>query len=375
MRSLISPLLCLSLVISACDSTPTDVEPELQDPDGSGMVANATSLGSGAEGYLVNLDMETDEGWWFNDPPWSTRGYSTHTAHSGLRSLSLSHPTASGAGEFSYAGQYTPVQDPSGEAFTLSVRMKLEDVTGQGVAIAIRGDTESTPSGYAEAFATTQYKRSLVGTTDWMEVSVELGGLADDIKSITVYLILLSETSGTVYFDDVEFSSSDWVPIRTLQNGGFEAGHTLPTSWWRGGLGYTGFYFTWEEGGSWEGTRAVSISRTNASPTNFGFWAQTIFADDFRGGPATLKVRVKTDLVGQGLSIVIRGDDTPQPTGSSEVFATTQGQTPITGTQDWTEYTVTLDEVPFSIQGLTIYLVFLPETTGTVSFDAAVLTQ
>jgi len=358
----------------ACDSSPTDVKVE-EDLDGPGLAASAEVASAGSNGMLVNLDMETDEGWWFRGPTGTEQGFSSEEARSGLRSIRLSHPAATGQGEFSYSGQYTSVQDPAEKKFTLTARMKLEGVTGQGVAIAIRGDTEGRPSGYGEAFATTQGKKSLVGTTDWMDVTVELDRLEANINSIAVYLILLPETSGTVYFDDLEFSVSDWTPIRTLMNGGFESGNPWPNYWWRGGKGYGRFSFEWYGVESWEGARAVSISRADASDEDFGFWAQTLFAEDFRGGPATLKVRIKTNLSGQGVSIVIRADDTYQPSGSAEAFATTEGKIPITGVQDWTEYSVTLGSVPSQAKSLTVYLVFLPETTGTVAFDAASLTR
>jgi len=375
MRSLFGLALCLSFPLLACDSTPTDLATDEEAPDGADGLAAADAASAGGSGMLVNLDMETDEGWWFWGPSGTEQGFSTEEALSGLRSIRLAHPVATGEGEFSFAGQYTPVEDPSEKKFTLTVRMKLENVTGQGVAIAIRGDTEGAPSGYGEAFATTQGKRSLVGTTDWMDVTVELDRLEANINSIAVYLILLSETSGTVYFDDLELSISDWTPIRTLMNGGFESGNPWPSYWWRGGKGYGAFAFQWHGVESWEGDRAVSISRGDASDEDFAFWAQTLFAQDFLGRDATLKVRIKTDLSGEGVSIVIRGDDTYQPTGYAEAFATTQGDVSITGAQDWTEYSVTLGSVPARTKSLTVYLVFLPETTGTVAFDAASLTR
>lgn len=52
----------------------------------------------------------------------------------------------------------------------------------------------------------------------------------------------------------------------------------------------------------------------------------------------------------------------------------TQGEVPITGLKDWTEYRVTLNEVPSRIESLTVYLLFLPNTTGTVYFDEVSLT-
>jgi hypothetical protein len=368
-----SLVLCLALALAACDSDPTGPTLEEEGPEGSGLAAGVLPEVSGSDAILVNGDMEIEAGWWFYGPQGTTQGYSTLEARSGTRSVQLSHPVVTGAREFSFAGQYMRVQNPYGKKFTLTARMKLEGVTGQGVAIAIRGDTEAAPSGYGEAFATTQNKRTLVGTTDWMEVSVELDGLEESIQSIAVYLILLSESSGTVYFDDVELHTSEWTPIRTLMNGGFEAGEVWPLHWWRGGLGCGNFKFGWHDVDGWEGARAVNISRNRASDSEFGFWAQTIFAEDLIGGSATLRARVKTDLVGQGVSLVIRGDDTLVPSGSAEAFISTQNRIAITGVQDWTEYSITMNWVPWGMKSITVYLVFLPETTGTVFFDAVSL--
>lgn len=79
--------------------------------------------------------------------------------------------------------------------------------------------------------------------------------------------------------------------------------------------------------------------------------------------------------MGQGVSLVIRGDDSPRPAGFAEVFATTQGTTTISGSSGWEEWAVTLDRLPTGIQSVTVYLVFLPGTTGTVRFDAVELTR
>ena len=89
------------------------------------------------------------------------------------------------------------------------------------------------------------------------------------------------------------------------------------------------------------------------------------------GAKLTLKAKIKTALVGQGVSIAIRGDK-----GSTYgvFFVTTQGKTPITGTQDFTEYSVVLPSFPGGIDNLLVYLVYLPKTTGYVYFDDLSLT-
>lgn len=83
------------------------------------------------------------------------------------------------------------------------------------------------------------------------------------------------------------------------------------------------------------------------------------------GAKLTLKAKIKTNLTGNGVSLVIRGDK-----GNKQVlFASTQGKTPITGTQEFTEYSVVVDSYPGNIDNLLIFFVYLPGTTGYVYFD------
>jgi hypothetical protein len=364
----------IALTTVACDSDPTGPDPEKEGAGGRGFEAGVLAAVSGVEGSLVNGDMEIEAGWWFYGPSEGERGYSTTNARSGARSIALSHPSPTGTSQFSYAAQYMRTEDPTETTFKFTVRLRLEGVTGPGVAIALRGDTEETPAGSAEAFSTTQGVQTYIGTGEWMEVTVQLGDLDERVQSITACLLLLSGSSGTVYFDDAELSSSNSTPILTLRNGDFESGTLWPLHWWRGGLGYSGFHFGWLDVPGWEGDHAVSIARDQASSTDFGFWAQTIFANDFRGGSATLRALIKTDLEGAGVCLTLRGDDTPHAAGNAEVGESTCIESPVTGFQDWAEHSVTLAEVPNSIKSLTVYLLFIPNTTGTASFDAVTLT-
>lgn len=163
------------------------------------------------------------------------------------------------------------------------------------------------------------------------------------------------------------------IPI--LQNGGFEDGGVLPYHWSRGGPGFGGSILSYDADGAWEGDRCVSISRATSSSEGFAYWAQTMRIDDFRGA-VELRARVWTELRGQGVSIAIRADDKPRPTGSdfAEAFATTQGPVPISGSAGWTEHSVRLDHLPNGMKSVTVYLVFLPGTTGSASFDGIELT-
>jgi hypothetical protein len=246
-------------------------------------------------------------------------------------------------------------------------------VKGAGVAIALRGDDPQAGTAWAEAFATTQGRMSISGSRDWLQYSVSLQDLDAAIGTITAFVILLPGTTGTAYVDDVTVTSSVAAPQLALSNGGFEAGLQAPDNWWTGGT-EPGFTFRWLSTGAQEGRRAVSITREHET-TGFAFWAQTLRASAFVNGPVTLRAWLRTELVGQGVSIAVRGDDTQRPAGSAESFATSQYVKDITGSNGWTEWTVTLSNLPAGMQSLTIYLILLPNTTGTVDFDAVTLTR
>ncbi len=56
----------------------------------------------------------------------------------------------------------------------------------------------------AEVYTTSQGRRSITGTADWKEYTLALPEPSNDnIKSITLYLIMPPETKCTVYFDDI----------------------------------------------------------------------------------------------------------------------------------------------------------------------------
>ncbi|MCC5612758.1 hypothetical protein LC612_40240 [Nostoc sp. CHAB 5834] len=83
------------------------------------------------------------------------------------------------------------------------------------------------------------------------------------------------------------------------------------------------------------------------------------------GAKVTLKAKIKTALKGNGVSLAIRGDKNNRDV----FFVSTQGKTSITGTQEFTEYSVFIDSYPGGIDNLLIFLVYLPRTTGYVYFD------
>lgn len=159
------------------------------------------------------------------------------------------------------------------------------------------------------------------------------------------------------------------VPI--LQNGGFEDGDVLPYHWRQGGSGLDGSTLSYDADGAWEGDRCVSISRATSTPDLFAYWAQTIPVGGSPSGLLGLRARIKTELSGEGVAMGIRGDNTPGPQGYADGFATTENAAPISGSAGWTEHSLRLSNpLPNGLESITVYLVYLPDTTGSVSFDA-----
>lgn len=156
-------------------------------------------------------------------------------------------------------------------------------------------------------------------------------------------------------------------PSQLLHNGNVESGSLQPNDWWYS-TGENKYNVTWTDEESSSPSKSLKISTQTSDPTDFAFWAQTT-TNQGAGKSATLKVKIKSNLEGKGISIVIRGDDTTIASGAGEQFVTTQGTRSISGVFDWTEYSITLDKVEASTKSLTIYLVYLQDTTGEVYFD------
>lgn len=153
-----------------------------------------------------------------------------------------------------------------------------------------------------------------------------------------------------------------------LSNGNLEIGSGGPLGWFRSApCPDTGISWTEEE--AFSHLKSLKISNSTLESECFSFWGQTLDTDIPTGKSLTLRVRIKGQLEGDGVSIAIRGDDTPEISGIGEQFATTQGVSPISGTFDWTTYSLNLGTVEPTIQSLTVYLIYLSNTTGTVFFD------
>ncbi len=94
------------------------------------------------------------------------------------------------------------------------------------------------------------------------------------------------------------------------------------------------------------------------------------------GAKLTLKAKIKTsNIQGNGISIAMGGyqviaNANGQSTAVNSTFYTsTEGVTPIKGTNDFKEYALTWTSLPATTTQLYILLAYLTKTTGTVYFD------
>ena len=159
-----------------------------------------------------------------------------------------------------------------------------------------------------------------------------------------------------------------------LKNGDVEIGSIAPNNWWNNNNGSDVFLLNWSDQQSFSGSKSLRTSAQTPDPDNFAIWAQTISTDLPTGMDITLRAKIKGDLTGDGVSIVIRGDDTVEPSGRAEQFATSQQTSNISGDFEWSEYSIKLADIDDGIKSLTVYLIFLENTTGEVYFDDISLT-
>lgn len=153
-------------------------------------------------------------------------------------------------------------------------------------------------------------------------------------------------------------------------NGDMETGATYPIGWgFAPGL-VAGHSSYWSTDPVSSGSRSIGISASG--PINsFCHWNQYYGNADknFSGKSLTFSIKVRgIDLKGQGVSIAMRAD---APSGNE--FVSTEGRQLILGSFDWTTYEVSIPVVPDDATGVYIFLIFLPNSTGSVYFDDASL--
>ena len=157
--------------------------------------------------YLSNSNIEgsTEQPWFFNgDTSIFTAECITDESFSPTHSLKI-YTAISDPMSFCFWYQSISENLPIGKELTLTARIKADNLNGLGAALAIRADSDLGMN----QFVTTQGTTTISGTFDWTEYSVNLPELSTEVTDILVFLVLLNNTTGTVYFDNIELKQVD----------------------------------------------------------------------------------------------------------------------------------------------------------------------
>lgn len=140
---------------------------------------------------------------WFNVPGDYQASWTDAHAFSGSRSLMIQ--SQGNNGKFGYWVQSIYKDIPYGRRLRLRAMIKLDGVgpTSDGVSIVIRGDDDEMTD-KSVFFYTTQGDVPIRGNEDWREYTLEMkSNIPETVDKILVFLVLLDDTEGTVYFDDI----------------------------------------------------------------------------------------------------------------------------------------------------------------------------
>ena len=137
--------------------------------------------------------------WFHNNGSYNSEWTDEHS-YDGLKAIMMTSGIDNG--DFGFWGQSIVSDIPYGKKLRLSCQIKLDGISGEGVHIAFRGDGKDVNNKIF--FHTTQGTTSISGDKDWQRYSVEMiEPVSEDVTKIWVFLLLGSNTSGTVYFDEV----------------------------------------------------------------------------------------------------------------------------------------------------------------------------
>ena len=180
------PLLAISFLLylpSCNDNSP--------DPDVIQLLINSS----------VEAGNQQPNKWWVG--PGGSHQTSWTNGHSFTGEKSLLISSDNDVGEFTYWYQSVGEDIPIGRRLRLSSMIKLDNVdpNSDGVSIAVRGDDKDQQSVF---FYTTQGDVPIRGNADWEKYSIEMkSNIPDEVTRMWVFLILLDNTQGKVYFDDI----------------------------------------------------------------------------------------------------------------------------------------------------------------------------
>ena len=148
---------------------------------------------------------QTPAGWWVSSGPYTTDWVDTES-YEGNSSITIKSFASSPNFGF-YAQSIDDFE--KGRLLKLSAWIKLENVVGEGVSIAIRGDDDS-PNQSAEYFYTSQNSQLITGDEDWKRYTITTQDpVPESITQLTIYLILLPNTTGEAFFDSITLEYLD----------------------------------------------------------------------------------------------------------------------------------------------------------------------
>jgi hypothetical protein len=145
----------------------------------------------------------TDTNWEYSNTTNSTHSgeISAEFFFSPESSLKIS---ATESSEFSFwRYRFSPEGLEQESRLTMEVSVRLENVTNDGVSIAMRGDSENG----MVFFNTTQGTTTINGTSPFTTYTVETPYYVETVDTINLFLILAGNSTGTVYFEDIKITS------------------------------------------------------------------------------------------------------------------------------------------------------------------------
>jgi len=154
---------------------------------------------------IVNDDLEGSIAWQFvNVAPASHAGVLVNSVSaSSSHSLSITSSEAKSDGFSFWRLDITPSDIHLGAPLELTVKVRVTNVTGNGVYVALRGDDNSNNI----FFESTQGVQTINGTADFNSYTVKLDSYPEGVKHIYIFLILDASSIGSANFDDISLIS------------------------------------------------------------------------------------------------------------------------------------------------------------------------
>jgi hypothetical protein len=156
---------------------------------------------------IVDDDLEGSITWQFvNVAPATHSGVvASSVSASSSHSLSITSSEARSGGFSFWRLNVTPPDIPVGAPLELMVKVKVTNVTGGGVFVALRGDGDSSSTPIF--FETTEGSQTIDGTADFATHKVKLDSYPEGVKYVYIFLIMDASSTGSANFDDISLIS------------------------------------------------------------------------------------------------------------------------------------------------------------------------